>query len=103
MEKAVKRKVPKLVRTQADKSILLLQREHITMGDTEILDLIEKFAPDYPDIAKVDEIWFVNTSIMESEGWVISRVYIAAQPRSCASTMAFLSIGAMTLSASMRA
>lgn len=76
VEKAIKRKVPKLVRTQADKSILLLQREHITMGDTEILDLIEKFAPDYPDIAQVDEIWFVNTSIMESEGWVyLSRLH----------------------------
>jgi hypothetical protein len=70
VEKAIKRKVPKLVRTQADKGILLLQREHITMGDTEILELIEKFAPDYPDIAKVDEIWFANTSIIESEGWV---------------------------------
>ena len=70
VEKAIKRKVSKLVRTQADKVILLLQREDITMGDTEILDLIEKFAPDYPDIAKVDEIWFANTSIRESEGWV---------------------------------
>jgi hypothetical protein len=76
VEKAIKRKVPKLVRTQADKRILLLQREHISMGDTEILELIEKFAPDYPDIAKVDEIWFVNTSIMESEGWVyLSRLH----------------------------
>jgi hypothetical protein len=76
VEKAIKRKVPKLVRTQADKCILLLQREHISMGDTEILDLIESFAPGYPDIAEVDEIWFANTSIMESEGWVyLSRLH----------------------------
>lgn len=76
VEKAIKRKVPKLVRTPADKRILLLQREHITMGDTEILKLIEKFAPDYPDIAKVDEVWSANTSIMESDGWVyLSRLH----------------------------
>jgi hypothetical protein len=76
VEKAIKRKVPKLVRAQADKRILLLQREHISMGDTEILELVEKIAPQYPDLAKVDEIWFVNTSIMESEGWVyLSRLH----------------------------
>ncbi len=76
VEKAIKRKVPKLVRTQANKRILLFQREHISMGDTEILALIETVAPQYPELAKVDEIWFANTSIMESEGWVyLSRLH----------------------------
>ena len=76
VEKAVKRKVPKLVRTVADKKILLLQREHIGMSDTECLAEIEKLTPDYPEIAKVDEIWFANTSIEESDGWVyLSRLH----------------------------
>ena len=76
VEKAIKRKVPKLVRTQADKRILLFQREHISMGDTEILALIETVTPQYPELARVDEIWFANTSIMESKGWVyLSRLH----------------------------
>jgi hypothetical protein len=46
------------------------------MGDTEILALIEAITPQYPELAKVDEIWFANTSIMESEGWVyLSRLH----------------------------
>lgn len=69
VEKTIKRKVPKLIRTQADRRILLLQREHITMGNTEILDLIEQFAATFPDVAKVDEIWFADTSLSESEEW----------------------------------
>ena len=40
------------------------------------LELIEKVAPQYPELAKVSEIWFANTSIMESEGWVyLSRLH----------------------------
>jgi hypothetical protein len=76
VEKAIQRKVPKLARAKADKKILLLQREHVSMSETEILAEIEKLAPLHTDLAKVDEIWFANTSIMESEGWVyLSRLH----------------------------
>jgi hypothetical protein len=76
VEKAIKRKVPKLARTNADKRILLLQREQISMSDTEILAEIEKLTSIYPDLAKVDEVWMVNTSIMKSEGWTyLSRLH----------------------------
>lgn len=76
VEKAIQRKAPKLVRTNADEKVLLLQREHMSMSDREILDEIEKLAPQHADIAKIDEIWFANTSIMESEGWVyLSRLH----------------------------
>ena len=70
VEKAVKRKVPKLVRTQADVHILLLQREHISMSDTELRNgALEELTLSYPDIANVEEIWYANTSIFETEGW----------------------------------
>jgi hypothetical protein len=69
VERAVKRKVPKLVRTQADVHILLLQREHISMSDTELRNELEKLTISYTDIAKVEEIWYANTSIFETEGW----------------------------------
>jgi hypothetical protein len=76
VEKAIQRKVPKLVRTNADKKVLLLQREHISMSDTEILAEIEKLARQHTDLAKIDEIWFADTSILESEGWVyLSRLH----------------------------
>jgi hypothetical protein len=76
VEKAIKRKVPKLARTNADKRILLLQREQISMSDNEILVEVEKLASIYPDLARVDEVWMVNTSIMESEGCVyLSRLH----------------------------
>lgn len=69
VEEAVKRKVPKLVHTQADVHILLLQREHISMSDTGLRNELEKLTLSYPDIAKVEEIWYANTSIFETEGW----------------------------------
>jgi len=76
VEKAIKRKVPKLARTNVDKRILLLQREQMSMSETEILVEIEKLASRYPDLAKLEEVWMVNTSIMESEGWVcLSRLH----------------------------
>jgi len=76
VEKAIKRKVPKLARTYADKRILLLQREQMSMSETDVLVEIEKLASRYPDLAKVDEVWMVNTSFMQSEGWVyLSRLH----------------------------
>ena len=70
VEKAVRRKTPKLARTNADRRILLLQREQLSMSETEILVEIEKPASHCPDLTSVDEVWMANTSIMESEGWV---------------------------------
>jgi len=76
VEKAIQRKVPKLARANADKKLLFLQREHSSMSETEILADIEKLAPLHADLAKIDEIWFANTSSMESEGWVyLSRLH----------------------------
>ncbi len=28
-----------------------------------------KLATKFPDLAKIDEIWFANTAILASEGW----------------------------------
>jgi hypothetical protein len=76
VEKAIRRKVPKLARTNADRRILLLQREQMSMSETEILAGIEKLASRYPALARVDEVWMANTSIMDSEGWVyLSRLH----------------------------
>lgn len=70
VEKALRTKLPKLVRTPANKRILLFERDQICLGDIEILTEIEKRRESFPDLSKVDEIWFANTAIYQSEGWV---------------------------------
>jgi len=69
VEKALRTKIPKLVNTAADKRILLLEREQIGLGDNQVYGEVVKLAPKFPDLAKIDELWLANTSILASEGW----------------------------------
>ena len=69
VEKALRTKIPKLVRTIADKRILLLELEQVSLGDSQVYEEVSKLAPDFPEISKIDEVWFANTSILLSEGW----------------------------------
>jgi hypothetical protein len=73
VEEALKRKLPKLVKTPADRRILLIERQHISLGDTQISAEIEKIAPTFPELNDVHEIWIVDTSILESDGWTYFR------------------------------
>ena len=70
VDKALRTKIPKLAETSADKRILLLERDQIGLADSAIYREIVRLAPKFPDLAKVDEIWFANTAILASEGWV---------------------------------
>ena len=67
--KALTTKIPKLAGTPADKRVLLLERDQMALGDSEIYREIVRLAPKFPDLARIDEIWFANTSILASEGW----------------------------------
>src|SRR5579862_5977898 len=69
VEKALRTKIPKLVAAAADKRILLLERDQIALGDSEIYRQIVKLGNAFPDLARVDEIWIANTSILASEHW----------------------------------
>lgn len=69
VEKALRTKIPKLVATAADKRILLLERDQIALGDHEIYRQIVKLRGAFPDLARIDEIWIANTSILASEHW----------------------------------
>jgi hypothetical protein len=73
VEEALRRKVPKLVKTVADKRVLLMEREHISLADTQIIQEIEKLAPTFPSLKDVHEIWIVETSIWSSEDHVYFR------------------------------
>ena len=61
IERALRKKLPKLVNTPADKRILLLERQHMNLHPRNMLDEIEKRRRSFPDLARVDEIWIVET------------------------------------------
>lgn len=60
IEKALRRKLPKLLRTGADKRILFLERQHMNLDPRSIIDAIEAYRPSFPELAQI-EIWIVET------------------------------------------
>jgi hypothetical protein len=73
VEEALNRKLPKLVNTVADRRILLFERQHVSLGDMQIMKEIEKLWSYFPQLDDVHEIWIVDTSILDSEGWIYFR------------------------------
>lgn len=63
VSKALREKLPKLVNTNADKRILLLERQHMNLLPRRILNEIEKQMDVFSDIALVDEIWILETPL----------------------------------------
>ena len=61
IEKALIKKLPKLVNTLADKRILLLERQHMNLFPERMLGEIEKRRASFPDLAEVDDIWIIET------------------------------------------
>ena len=68
MEKALRRKVPKLAATVADKRVLIFERDHFNFMPEQILDEIEKQRAAFPSLAKVDEIWILETVFYQPDG-----------------------------------
>ncbi|MGC9949343.1 MAG: hypothetical protein ABSF64_23500 [Bryobacteraceae bacterium] len=69
VEKALRTKLPKLVNTAAIKRVLLLEKDQLCLSDSEVYREIIRLAPTFPDLAKVDEIWFLDTSAFASDAW----------------------------------
>jgi hypothetical protein len=59
--KALRCKVPKLKNTEADKRILLLERQHMNLLPERMLEEVEKCRPSFLELNQVDEIWIVET------------------------------------------
>jgi hypothetical protein len=53
--------------------MLLLERHQIALSESRVYGEMEALEPLFPELSKVDEIWFANTSILASEGWVYFR------------------------------
>jgi hypothetical protein len=61
IEKALKKKLPKLVNTPADRCILLLERQHMNLLPKSMLEEVERRRATFLELAKVDEVWIVET------------------------------------------
>jgi len=67
VEKALKKKLPKLVNTPADRCILMLERQHMNLLPESMLAEIECRRARFPELAKVDEIWVIETIFYGTE------------------------------------
>ncbi len=67
MKVALARKLPKLVGTQADRCILLLEKADVVHGFARLRKAIDNVRPEFPQLAHVDEIWVAVTPAWETE------------------------------------
>ena len=69
IERALQRKLPKLVTTNADRHLLFLERDQFSFFPELIFAEIERQRPKFPYLGEVDEIWHVET-ISFQQGFV---------------------------------
>jgi hypothetical protein len=62
VERALTKKLEKLEGTHANKRILLLERDQIHPAPEQIYVELVKQRATFPKLARIDEIWFVNTA-----------------------------------------
>jgi hypothetical protein len=72
VEQALQTKLFKLVAAQADRRVLLLEKDSTPHGYNEIGAAISAFESKFPDLAKIDEIWVIDTVALKSENYVAS-------------------------------
>jgi hypothetical protein len=70
VEKALNAKLPKLAGTEADKRILLLERNQMQLDELEILNEVDRRRSQFQQLSDVHEIWFAETVFFESEQYV---------------------------------
>jgi hypothetical protein len=70
IEKALRKKLPKLMNTEADRHVLFLERDQFTFNPDLIFAEIERQRPNFPFLERVDEIWHVETIGYRRDGIV---------------------------------
>jgi hypothetical protein len=68
IQKALRKKLPKLVNTKADRHLLILERDQFAFHPDLIFTEIERQRPNFPLLEKVDEIWHVETMCYRQGG-----------------------------------
>jgi hypothetical protein len=61
VRKALRAKLPKLTATDANRKILMLERNQFKMNEQEIVDAVERSRQEFPLLDQVDELWLVET------------------------------------------
>lgn len=70
IKKALTKKLPKLVGTSADRRILLLERQHMNLYPSRMLEEIEKRRNHFPELGGINEIWILETMFYEKESYL---------------------------------
>ena len=65
VEKALTAKLPKLAKTPADESILMLERNQWSLNEAQIWQEIQRRAADFPLLTQITEIWFADTVLYD--------------------------------------
>jgi hypothetical protein len=65
VEKALRDKLPKLTGTQADRRLLMLERDQGWLEPNAIYAEVERLRPHFAALAAVDEIWIMDTASFE--------------------------------------
>ena len=63
--KALTAKLPKLAKTPADESILMLERNQWSLNEAQIWQEIQRRAADFPLLTQITEIWFADTVLYD--------------------------------------
>jgi len=71
---ALDRKLPKLVKTQAKKRILLLEKDLRLYRTSKLAEVIDTLEREFPDLRRVDEIWHIDTSASQPARFACQRV-----------------------------
>ena len=69
IEKALRKKLPKLMQTTADARILLFERQHMNLYPKLMVDELESRKAQFPDLDCV-EIWIVETMSYEKDSYL---------------------------------
>lgn len=70
MRTSLKKKLPKLVGTNADKRILLFEHDGCLLGNCEVHELIKGLSGEFAELNQVNEIWLLRTMVWETEGYL---------------------------------
>jgi hypothetical protein len=71
VEKALLKKLPKLVKTNVSRRLLMLERDQGWVAPDDIYKGIDRLRSRFPDLASVHEIWIADTATFFEKGeWV---------------------------------
>lgn len=67
---SVTRKLGKLIAARSDRRILLFEKEWLAYSPWQLADVINSLLPQFPDLARVDEVWLAETVFLARDGYI---------------------------------